>query len=255
MARDGGGELRRAAVGQVVAGDGGEHGVAQAHLLDGLGHPLGLARIGGLGVAGVDQAEPAGPGAALAVDHERGGAVAPALGDVGAARLLAHRDELEVAHGPLDLEVLGPEVGLGPHPLGLALRDVDALRRRRPRPAGRAGGPRCPAGLVRATGSDARACDGTGSGHLAGAGAAGERGEVAVAVAPHHVVAVVAAGPHRAVARATTASTTSAIEASMPSARSDVTALSGMPHGTMWSNMRHVGVDVEAEAVEASCRG
>ena len=62
----------------------------------------GSSGSSGLGVAGVDQAEAAGPGAALAVDHERGRAVGPALGDVGAARLLAHGDQVEVAHGALE---------------------------------------------------------------------------------------------------------------------------------------------------------
>ena len=58
----------------------------------------GSSASSGLGVAGVDEAEPAGPRAALAVDHEGGGAVGPALEDVRAAGLLAHGDEVEVAH-------------------------------------------------------------------------------------------------------------------------------------------------------------
>ena len=100
------GERAGAAVGEVVAGDRGDHRVAQAHALHGLGHPLGLVGVERHGVAGVDQAEPAGPGAALAVDHERGGAVGPALGDVRAARLLAHGDQLEVAHRALQAQVV-----------------------------------------------------------------------------------------------------------------------------------------------------
>ncbi len=78
---------------------------------------------------GVDQAELAGPGAPVAVDHEGGGAVVPALEDVGAAGLLAHRDQVEGAHGALDVPVRRPHVGLHPQPLRLALGDGDAARR------------------------------------------------------------------------------------------------------------------------------
>ena len=49
----------------------------------------------------------AGAGAPLAVDHEGRGAVGPALVDVGAARLLAHRDEAEVAHRVLEPQIAG----------------------------------------------------------------------------------------------------------------------------------------------------
>ena len=85
------------AVGQVVAGDAGDHGVARAASAP----PPRATRSGSSGderqrVAGVDLAEAARPRAALAVDHERRGAVGPALVDVRAARLLAHRDEAEV---------------------------------------------------------------------------------------------------------------------------------------------------------------
>ena len=124
---DDGGELGGAAVGQVVAGDRGDDGEAQAHALDGLGHPLGLHRVGGQRVPGVHQAEAARPGAALAVDHEGGGAVGPALRQVRAARLLAHRDEVEVAHRLADRDDVVGEPQRCPHPLGLAAADVEAL--------------------------------------------------------------------------------------------------------------------------------
>ena len=84
----------------------------------------GSAGSGRPGRAGrVDQAEAAGPGALVAVDHEGGGAVGPALEDVGAARLLAHRHQVEAAHGALDVAEAGAEVGLDPQPLRLALVD------------------------------------------------------------------------------------------------------------------------------------
>ena len=117
-----------APVGQVVAGDAGDHGVAQAHRAP----PPRATRSGSSGderqrVAGVDLAEAAGPGAALAVDHERRRAVGPALVDVRAARLLAHRHQAEVVDGRAELAVALADAHRHAHPRGLALRDVEAV--------------------------------------------------------------------------------------------------------------------------------
>src|ERR1700729_4077518 len=84
-------------------------------------------------MAGVHLAEAAGPRAALAVDHERGGAVGPALVDVRAARLLAHGDEPEVGDGRAELSVALADVHGHPHPVRLALPDVEAFVRVHPR--------------------------------------------------------------------------------------------------------------------------
>ena len=78
-----------AAVGQVVAGDAGDGGVAQAHRLDGFGDAAGLVAVELGGLAGVDLAEVAAAGALLAADEEGRLAVFPALVDVGAAGLFA----------------------------------------------------------------------------------------------------------------------------------------------------------------------
>ncbi len=104
------------------------------------------------------------------------------------------------------------------------------------------------AGLGQATEkSDRRAC---GDGHRIGAGTGvgartvpaprrdpvAENGARSLSrCAPHDVGALDgdAARPTAPCARATTASTTSRIVTSTPSAASEVTALSGMPHGTM----------------------
>ena len=64
-----------------------------------------------------------------AVDHERGRPVGPALVDVGAAGLLAHRDQVEVAEPVLEAEVLVGHGGLDPQPLGLAGRERHPGRR------------------------------------------------------------------------------------------------------------------------------
>ena len=93
MAAIGRGEVRGTAVGQVVAGHARDHRVLEAERDHRVGDPGRLVDFGRQRVAGVDEAEPAGPGAALAQHHERGGAVGPALVDVGAAGLLAHGGE------------------------------------------------------------------------------------------------------------------------------------------------------------------
>ena len=57
--------------------------------------------------------------APFAEDHEGRGAVVPALGDVGAAGLLAHGDEVEFAHRSTDLAIGRAGVERHPHPLRL----------------------------------------------------------------------------------------------------------------------------------------
>ena len=111
---------------------------ARPHAGDGFGDAGGLARVGRLGVAGVDEAEAARPGAARAVDHERGRAVGPALGEVRAAGLLAHRDEVEGAQRAAQVRAGGgPMVTLARSHSGLrsasgrADGGVDAGARRR----------------------------------------------------------------------------------------------------------------------------
>ena len=90
------GEDRRAAVGEVVAVDRGQHEVLPAELGDGFGDALGLEPIDfALRAAGLDVAEAAAARARVAEDHDRRGAGAPALADVRAHRLLADRVQVE----------------------------------------------------------------------------------------------------------------------------------------------------------------
>ena len=114
------GHRRGAAVGKVVPGHHRHNHVCQAHTGRGLSHPARLAGIDGAGVPGVDQAESTGAGASLAEDHERRGAVVPTLRDVGAARLLAHRDQIEAAQRGADLAELRARPERHPHPLRFA---------------------------------------------------------------------------------------------------------------------------------------
>ena len=121
-----------AAVGQVVAGDAGDGGVAQPHRPHRLGDPARLVAVQRLGLAGVDLAEVAAPGALVAADEERRLAVLPALEDVGAAGLLAHRVQALGLHQVLERVVLRthPRPGLDPLRLaldrGLGVADLEA---------------------------------------------------------------------------------------------------------------------------------
>src|SRR5207244_3152911 len=92
-----------ATVRQVVAVHAGDHHVPQPHTLHGCREAHRLTAVeGGRGPVG-DRAIRTVPGADVAQDHEGGGAVLPALADVGAMRLLAHRVELEIPHQVLEL--------------------------------------------------------------------------------------------------------------------------------------------------------
>ena len=72
--------------------------MGQAHLGHRIGHAVRLVRIQRVGQSGAHVAEGAGAGAGVAHDHERRVLLLPALADVRAARLLAHRHQLVVAH-------------------------------------------------------------------------------------------------------------------------------------------------------------
>src|SRR5699024_1954494 len=87
----GAGEQARRTVLEIVAGHAGDGRVAQPHLLDGLRDLEGFHRVHGHRLAGGDVAEVAAPGARVAADEEGRLAILPALEDVGATGLLAHR--------------------------------------------------------------------------------------------------------------------------------------------------------------------
>jgi hypothetical protein len=118
------GEVLRPAVGQVVAVDRGDDDVIEAELGTGLGDVLRLVGVELVGPAGGDVAERAGAGANRAQDHHRGMALRPALPDVRAGRLLAHRVELERAHQLARLAVFRRGRRLDPDPRRLALDRV-----------------------------------------------------------------------------------------------------------------------------------
>ncbi|EGJ77981.1 putative lipoyl synthase [Streptomyces sp. Tu6071] len=109
------------AVLQVVARDARDGRVVEVHRADRLTDAARLVAVERLRLARVDLAEVAAPGALVAPDEEGGLAVLPALVDVGAAGLLAHRVQALALHEFLQLVVLGAHFGAGLDPLGLAL--------------------------------------------------------------------------------------------------------------------------------------
>src|SRR5690606_11127601 len=114
-------EMPGAAVAQVVAVDAGDHDVAQSQGGDGAREVEWLVRIERIGTAMADVAERTAAGALVTHDHERRRALAEALADVRAGRLLADRVQPVLPQDPLDLV----EAAVGPgrlhaNPFGLA---------------------------------------------------------------------------------------------------------------------------------------
>jgi hypothetical protein len=91
---DGGGEDTGAAIGGVIAVDGGDDRVIDAEGLDGLREAEGFKLVDGVGATGVDGAEAAGACAGVTQNHKGGGAAVVALADIWAAGFLTDGVEL-----------------------------------------------------------------------------------------------------------------------------------------------------------------
>ena len=90
-----------AAVAQVVAIDAGDHYVLEFQRGDGVREIGGLIGVRRLRPAMRNVAKRAAPRAQIAQDHECRSALAEALADIRAGRLLAHRVQLVLAQEPL----------------------------------------------------------------------------------------------------------------------------------------------------------
>ncbi len=110
------------AVGQVISVDGGDHGVVEFEMLDGLCHVEGFFGIGGHGFAGLGGAESAAPGTHIAEDHKGGGTGFPAFGLVRAATALADGMELAVLKQLLEFNEFFPTGDTGFEPVGFPFR-------------------------------------------------------------------------------------------------------------------------------------
>ena len=107
---DGADEVLGAAVGQVVAGDAGDHHVGQAHLPDRLGHAARLVGVHRPRPPLGHVAETAPPRANVTEDHEGGRLLGVALHAVGTLGMVADRLELELLDQP-GREVVGVSLG------------------------------------------------------------------------------------------------------------------------------------------------
>ena len=124
------GEDARPTVGQVVAGDAGHDDVLEAQSAERLGDPARLVVVEPGRPAGLDRAEATGPGAGVAQDHDRGGALVPALPDVGAAGLLADGVEAKAAEEPLEVVVVLAGRHPGPDPVRVTAHRGDRAAHR-----------------------------------------------------------------------------------------------------------------------------
>src|SRR5439155_16693602 len=84
------------------------------------GYALRLMRVDEIRPAGRDIAKRASPRADAAEDHHRRVLLLPALADIRAGRLLAHRVERKLAHQPARRLVFGRTRRLDPQPVRLA---------------------------------------------------------------------------------------------------------------------------------------
>src|SRR5690606_3487211 len=101
-------EDRRAAIRQIITVHAGDDDVLELQVLDRVRDPPGLVPVQ-LGRHAVrDRAVFARTRAYITEDQERGRPGFPALADVRAARLLAHRVETLATHQPLEPEVVRP---------------------------------------------------------------------------------------------------------------------------------------------------
>ena len=117
---DGVGPDGGAAVGELVAVDGGDHAVFQFHEGDGFTDAAGLVEVEDGGASGGDVAEAAGAGADVAEDHDGGGAAGPAFAHVGAHGGFADGVEFVLVDGFAEFGVGGAGGEFDAQPGGFA---------------------------------------------------------------------------------------------------------------------------------------
>ena len=109
-----------ATVREVVASHARHDHVLEAHLCDRLGDSTWLVLVVPGRPARLDGAEATGPRADVAENHDRGGALLPALPDVGTVGFLAHRVQRQAAQDALQLVVVLTAGESGLDPFGVA---------------------------------------------------------------------------------------------------------------------------------------
>src|SRR5687768_432646 len=118
-----------AAVRLVIPIDRGHHRVLQAHRADGLGDTTRLVEIELARLAVRDRAIGAGARADIPENHERGGAVMPALADVGTVRVLANGVQLEPTHDLAQAQIILGTRGADLQPVRFGFAWMDEFER------------------------------------------------------------------------------------------------------------------------------
>ena len=113
-------ELRRPAIGQIIAIDRGDDDMLQPHLRRRIGQILRLIDIDLARHPRLDVAESAGPRADVAQDHDGRMFLRPAFADIGAGRFLAYRRQPLVPHQLARFMIGGAGRRLDADPVGLA---------------------------------------------------------------------------------------------------------------------------------------
>src|SRR5579862_94157 len=116
--------MRGAAIVEIVAIDRGNDHVRKAELAGSLRDMRWLGSVKRAGQAGLHVAKGARPRAGVAHDHEGGVSLLPALADIGASGLLAHRVQAVFAHDALGLQIARRDGRLDADPIGLAQRGL-----------------------------------------------------------------------------------------------------------------------------------
>src|SRR5262249_33958467 len=114
--------MTRAAIGQVVAIYGGDDDVVEAEISHHQGNVAGFLGIKSKGLPLIDGAKAAAPRTGVSQDQKRRGFIAPALADVGAARLFTNRVEIFLPQDALEPEVIRIPRRFDFYPVGMSSR-------------------------------------------------------------------------------------------------------------------------------------
>ena len=104
-------EMRRAAIGQVIAVYRGDHDMLKTECGDRVRNLLRLFPVKRIGHACLHIAESAGSCAGIAHDHHRGVLLLPAFADIRAAGFFAHRIQTAGAYDPCSFAIAGRAAG------------------------------------------------------------------------------------------------------------------------------------------------
>jgi hypothetical protein len=122
------GPNRSAAISEVIPVNRRNNNVSQARFGQHLGDTAGLVEVRGSGSPCFDIAKTTGAGAGVPENHDRGGATAPALANIGTRRFLANSMEPKICKSVSQSHIGIASRCLGSDPIGLAWHRKGASR-------------------------------------------------------------------------------------------------------------------------------